>query len=55
MIDLHRLGAGRKLIKDVMEKGKSEKLSWSRQSQQHKLNKTQKNPHTRKSRLGKKL
>ena len=50
MIDLNRLGAGRKLIKQVIEKGRNENNNWSRQSQTYKLNKTQKNPHTRQSR-----
>lgn len=50
MIDLNRLGAGRKLIQEVMKTAKHANTNWSKQSQTYKLNKTQKNPHTRKSR-----
>jgi hypothetical protein len=54
MTDFNRLGAGKKLIKEIISKSGNKNLPWTRFVQQEKLNKQQKNPHTKKSRLEKK-
>lgn len=54
MVDFNRLGAGRKLIKEIISNSSNKNLPWTRQVQLEKLNKKQKNAHTRKSRLAKK-
>lgn len=54
MTDFNRLGAGKKLIKEIISNSTNKNLPWSRHLQNEKINKQQKNPHTRKSRLAKK-
>ena len=48
-MNLNRLGAGRKLIQKVMDHGNVKNMRWTRQQQQEML-KTQKNPHSVRSR-----
>ena len=54
MVDFNRLGAGKKLIKEIISKANNKNLPWSRHIQNEKINTQQKNSHTKKSRLAKK-
>lgn len=49
MINLNRIGAGRKLINHIIKNGKSENNPWSKSNQRQQV-KQQKNPHNTKSR-----
>lgn len=49
MVNLNRLGSGRKLIHDAVKTSKRKNTIWSRANQVEKISK-QKNPHTTKSR-----
>lgn len=51
-MNLNRLGAGRKLIQQVVDQGNLKNMRWTRQQQLEALN-NQKNPHTVKTRLDK--
>jgi hypothetical protein len=53
MIDLKHFGGGRKLIKQIINKYKSNNEPWTI-TNQHNAVKKQKNAHTRMSRLSKK-
>ena len=53
MLDLNRLGAGKKLIKQVLENSESKNQPWSKAKLKKQL-KTQKNAYTRETRLTKK-
>ena len=48
-MNLNRLGAGRKLIKKVIDQGNLKNMRWTKQQQLDAL-KTQKNPHSVRSR-----
>lgn len=48
-MDLNRIGAGKKLIKEIMTQGGLRKMGWSRAQQKEALKK-QKNPHNAKTR-----
>jgi len=50
MIDLKNLGGGKQLIKQIIETSKSNNQPWTRKKQLEKI-KTQKNTHSRQSRL----
>ncbi len=48
-MDLNRLGAGKKLIQEIMAQGNLRNMRWTKTQQKEALDK-QKNPHTVKTR-----
>lgn len=50
-MDLNNMGAGKKLIDQIIKSGQVKRMGWTKQQQQEMIDK-QKNPHNPKSRFG---